>query len=43
MVSPFEFEEGVLYQALKALFGSVFLCLEKDWLAFSIIKGKSTK
>ena len=38
---PLNLKRGFYIKLWKLCFGSVFLCLEKDWLAFSIIKGKS--
>ena len=36
---PWNLNRGFYIKLWKLYFGSFFLCLEKDWLAFSIIKG----
>ena len=36
---PLNLKMGFYIKLWKLCFGSVFLCLENDWLAFSIIKG----
>ena len=38
---PLNLKMGFYIKFWKLCFGSVFLSLEKDWIAFSIIKGKS--